>query len=287
MAAVVEDHLDGLGLLGGELFALEHQQLGESLDGGERAAQLVRRCQHELVFHPIELVAFAFAALKLFGHVVEGGPERRGLGEAADPYPGVEVAGRQAFRGGDQVVERPSHRGDQAAEEERRAGQAGDQAGADQQRRVARLVVDFVAQDLTVVVLGEDLPAGRDGVFSLSQLGARLDLELVGAGGGVLEVLPLLDESRHPDHGEAGQDCKRDREADRQPVSQRRTESWASSGICFGADGRRGYRHRPRRRHDRRRGNRPGRRRGLVQRRTSRASSSRSPSIGSRAATRT
>ncbi len=89
VAGVVEDDLDRVGLLGGELFALQHQQLGEALDGGQRAAQLVRGGQHELVFHPVEAVAFAGAALQLFGHLVEGGAERRRLREAADRDPGA------------------------------------------------------------------------------------------------------------------------------------------------------------------------------------------------------
>ncbi len=156
MTAVVEDHLDGFGLLRGELFALEHQQLGEALDRGQRAAELVRGGEDELVFHPVELVAFPGPALQLFGHVVEGGAEGRGLGEAADPDPRLEVPRGKPFGCRDEVVERPPHRGDQAAEEKRRPGQAGDQPDPDQQRRVARLAVDFVVEGFALFVLEDD-----------------------------------------------------------------------------------------------------------------------------------
>ena len=146
VAGVVEDDLDRFRLLGAELLALQHQQLGEALDRGQRAAQLVRGGEHELVFDPVEPVAFARLPLQLVGHLVEGGAERRGLREAADLDPGAEVALGQPAGGVDQLLERPAHRGDQAAEEQRRAGQPGDQPGADEQRRVAGLAVDVVAQ---------------------------------------------------------------------------------------------------------------------------------------------
>ena len=59
VAAVVEDDLDRLHLLRGQRVALQHQQLGEALDRGQRAAQLVRGGEHELVFEPVEPVALA------------------------------------------------------------------------------------------------------------------------------------------------------------------------------------------------------------------------------------
>ena len=86
------------------------------------------------------------STLELFGHLVEGGAEGGGLGEAADLDPGAAVAGGEASGGVDQLLQRPPHRGDQAAEEEQRAGQAGDQPGGDEQRRVAGVAGDLVAQ---------------------------------------------------------------------------------------------------------------------------------------------
>ena len=146
MAGVVEDDLDRVRLLGGELVALQHQQLGEALHRGQRAAQLVRGGEHELVFHPVEAVAFAGPALQVRRHLVEGRAERRRLREAADRDAGAQVAGRQPAGGLDELLQRPAHRGDQAAEEQRGAGQPRDQPGADQQGRVAGLAVDVVAE---------------------------------------------------------------------------------------------------------------------------------------------
>ena len=146
VAAVVEDDLDRLHLLGGERVALQHQQLGEALHRGERAAQLVRGGEDELVFEPVELVALARLQLELAGHLVEGGAEGGGLREPADLDPGAAVAAGEPPGRVDQLLERPSHRGDQAAEEEQGAGQAGDQAGGDEQRGVAGVGGDLVAE---------------------------------------------------------------------------------------------------------------------------------------------
>ena len=96
VAAVVEDDLDRLHLPWAERVAVHHQQLGEALDRGQRAAQLVRRGQHELVFHPVELVALGCLELQFGGHFVERVAERRGLREAADLDPRRAVAARRA-----------------------------------------------------------------------------------------------------------------------------------------------------------------------------------------------
>ncbi len=146
MAAVIEDDLHRFHLLGGERVAIHHQQLGESLHGGERAAQLVRGGEDELVFEPVELVALARFALELVGHLVEGGAERRRLGEAADLDAGAAVAGGEAAGGSDELLERSPQGGNQAAEDEQGTGQAGDQPGGDEDRRVAGVAGDVVAQ---------------------------------------------------------------------------------------------------------------------------------------------
>ena len=98
--------------------------------------------------------------LELVGHLVEGGAERRGLREAADLDPGAAVAGGESSGRVDQLLQRPPHRGDQAAEEEQGAGQAGDQAGGDEQGGVAGVAGDLVLQFRAALGLGGDRRRG-------------------------------------------------------------------------------------------------------------------------------
>ena len=75
--------------------------------------------------------------------------------------------------------------------------------------------------------------------FAAREPVARGDLDLVGAGGGVLEVLALLEEAGDADHRQPGEHGEGDREADRQPVRQRRAQApAASSCICLRGYGR-------------------------------------------------
>ncbi len=167
----------------------------------------------------------ALLLLELLGHLVEGGAEGRGLRQAADLDPGAAVAGGEPPGGVDQLLERPPHRGDQAAEEEQRAGQAGEQPGGDEQRRVAGVAGDFVLQ------FGRDARSVRstDRARCLAAGAAgdpfpRHHLHLVGAGDRVLEVLALLDEAADADHRHRGEHGKADREPDPQPVGERRAQ---------------------------------------------------------------
>ena len=73
-------------------------------------------------------------------------------------------------------------------------------------------------------MLGDDRRARCGRVLPCGEAVAGGDLHLVGAGGRVLEVLALLHEAADADHGEAGEHGEGDREADRQPVGERRAE---------------------------------------------------------------
>ena len=169
-------------------------------------------------------VAPALLQLELLGHLVEGGAEGRRLGEAADLDPGAAVAGGEAAGRGDQLLERAPHRGDQAAEEEQRAGQAGDQPGGDEQGGVAGVAGDLVAQFARRRPSAGRPSRAPPGRRCPGRSDPRLHLHLVGAGDRVLEVLALLDEAADADHRHRGEHGEADREPDPQPVGERRAQ---------------------------------------------------------------
>jgi len=83
------------------------------------------------------------------------------------------------------------------------------------------------------MLLNFDLHFGLPARRAFREPVAGRDLVLVGAGSGILEVLALVDEAGDADHGEARDQGKCDREADRQPVGQRMAQPEAPPRICL------------------------------------------------------
>ena len=139
LAGALCDHLGRLGLPGVERPALGGEHLRESLDHGNRRAQLVRDREHEVVLHLLESIALAGVSLELGRHLVEGAAQGRDLDRPADLHPGFEVAPGQAPGAADQAGEGGAHRVDQAGEEDQRSQQRRAEPGGDEDGRVTRV----------------------------------------------------------------------------------------------------------------------------------------------------
>jgi hypothetical protein len=170
--------------------------------------------QHELVFHPFELVAFARPPLQLSGHLVEGQP-RAAVSErpptftlaSRSPAASLPLASTRSSSGRRIEAIRPLKRS--------AAPVSPAISPAPTRSAVSRVSPEMSTRGLGMVARHEPAPG--------------FDLPLVGAGGRVLVVLALLEEAGDADHRQAGEDREGDREADRQPVRERGAHPKASA----------------------------------------------------------